>query len=1210
MSRSRFALIGLAAAALIAAVLCWQLLAPGGEGAGDAARLDGQGNADSAALPDAASSLAGGAPDALAGSGEDAAAAAAAEAAARAENYPRRRITGAVVMADGSAPPRDLVLSAAQSRQGPRVSSFRDTMDQMGGEDDSDDPVEAAQFLYGAEPAGEAPGSDAAAPASVSVTAPASTPDAAHAHAEPPARLPDRQRLAELTRTRVQPDGRFTMENVPQRRVWLVVEDDEFYADPPVRIASSAESVTVRLVRGGVLHGRVADEEGHPQADADVHGSSQFDPWMAMDSTARMTKLEELKTGADGSYRMVQVPADMPLTLGAWPSKSTSGLQGDRRKLTALQPGEQRQVDFVLRRAGRVAGIVRTLDEQPLANAHLELRRLDLSIGDMSAMMDNTRSSREVTDAEGRFAFESVPDGKFQIVLDEPGYRDAKSVKLDVSSGRIVVDVVIVADPGLSVMGQVVGPDAAPVANARVSGRRPRSLTNMYANMGDGHRMTDTADAEGHFKLTGLDAGKVTLEVEAEGFIQADLDVQAGATDVSIALQHSCSLSGIVVSTADGEPVHEFRAALKPAGGIFDPSDPLGIEKRMTSMRNSQAFKAREDGTFTLDGLEPGRYDLTVHAEGFGDTTIEDLELGADGRRGQVVMLPPEALVTGQVVSKRTGLPIEGADVSPAKGSAIEQMFEGMMGKGPRATTDDEGHFTMRGLDARPVSLHVRHADYREHTAEPLVLTPGETRDLGPIALSDGGRVHGRVLDRDGRGVPSVVVLLTNSTGSTVKRDSTDPEGRFAIGGLPPGTFNVMRVDFTMEMSEDAGPMDFLKDLVMQSVTIGEDEDREVDLRVGAGGGTRVHGTVRGTAGPAEGAMVSLMPERGGLDKLGMAMTDKSGDYEIASVKPGDYTLQVVMLDASMNAGSQPSSPLIETLTVGGSPELRHDVTLPGGVLNGRAESAVDGSAVAGVRLILQRTDEGRANQGVYSRLDGRVGETYSDAEGAFQFRYLPDGTYTVHAGGRNVVGMGQSGWARTKVEGVRVTGDGAGFKVKVKLRPGGSIAGRVSSVAGQPIEAASVWVGTEQDGWISTFSETTSDATGRYEVPDLGPGAFSLAFRADGYGYTVVPGVLVREGEPTAQDVTLPAGVALKLETGDRSPWSLSVSLIGPDGPLPTSLTALSDLAAAMGGDPQLLVGSFAPGSYQLRVTAEGQTILDTEVVLAANEATHVVTL
>ena len=1184
MNRSRVALIGLLAAVTVTAILCWQLLAPDNEGAGDAARLAGQGNEDAASLPDAAAALSGSTPDALAvAAGDVAGESGRAARAGATPNYPRRSIAGTVVMTDGSPLPRELRLSASLLRPKPEIGSIRDSINDR----DEDEEI----FVSGAS--GDPPVPEAPAP---------STPDTDWTR-------PDEGQLAELTATTVGADGRFVMPNLPPLRAWVVVDDDELYADPPAVVARDAESVQVRLVRGAVVSGRVTDGDGRPQAEATLEGQSQFDPWMAMDSTARMVELGEARTDAEGRYHLRQVPAEMPLVIVARPPPG-QGLQPDRRKLTALQPGERRELDCVLQRGSRVAGLVRSLDEQPLASAAVELRRIDLSMSDLSGFEEDGERGEEETDAEGRFAFEEVPDGKYFVVLDETGYRAVKSAKLELRAGREVDDVVLVADPGLTVAGTVIDADDKPVAEAIVWGRRPRSLMDFSAAFDDGGNTRGRTDAEGRFQLAGFEAGKVELTVRAPGFIASEQEVQAGASDVTIELRPSCSLSGIVVSTADGEPVHDFRAGLALAGGIFDPSDPLGIEKRMRSATGSQAFRQREDGTFTLEGLEPGTYDLTVQAQGYGDTTVAGLEIGAEGRKGQVVMLPPEAVVTGQVVTARTGQPIEGAEVAPRAGSGIEQIFEGMMGQGPRASTDGEGRFRIGGLDSQPVSLNVRHPAFREHTAEALVLQPGERRDLGRIALSDGGRIFGRVLDQGGRGVPSVVVLLTNSTGTMVKRDSTDPAGRYEIRGLPPGTFNVMRADFTMEFGEDASPMDFLKDLVMQAVTLAEDEEREVDLRVATGGGTRVHGTVRAAGGPVEGAMVSLLPDRGGYDRMGMAMTDKHGAYEMEDVKPGRYTLQVVMLDGGMTAGSQPSSPVVERLDVGGGPELRRDIQLPGGVLNGRVESAVDGKAIAGVRLILQRTDEGRLSEGLYSRLEGRVGESYSDAEGGFTFRYLPAGTYAITAGGRNVVGMGQSGWARTRLDDVRVAADDSGFTVRLKLRPAGSIAGRVSNAAGQPVEAAAVWVRDGQGGWLATLSETTTDSSGRYEVPDLSPGDFGLAFRAEGYGLTVVSGVLVREGAETPQDVTLPAGVALKLSTGDLSPWSLAVALTGPEGPLPTELTAVSDLAASIGGEAALLVGSFAPGEYHLTVVSEGQTILDTPVVLVAGEGSHVVTL
>lgn len=1201
MNRSRFVLVGVLAAVLVAVgALSWQMLAPGSDAAGPAAVLAGPDNADVAALPDATAGLQKSGPGALElapAATSDESAAAAAELAR--ESYPRREVSGTVVMADGSPLPSTLVLTASVFRPDPKIQSFGDVMANANGgsANEVDIEPESRAELRQSLDAGDLPAKQS--------TWIRTRLEQAEAEV---ASLPTVERLAELTRTRVGPKGEFSMANVPQRLAFIAVEDEGLYVDPVARITPGATNVTVRLVRGASVSGHVVDQNGRPVPGARVKADSQFDPWMAMDSSARSASLSERAADANGFYRLSKVPADTPMSVRARPDSGR--LQPDRHKLTALQPGERVELDFTLRDGSRIAGLVRTLEQAPLADARVELRRLDMAISDISGVKEDSEMKRAQTDAGGSFAFEGVPDGKYVVVLDEPGYRDAKSAKLVLSTGKDLSDVLLVADPGFTVEGRVLDPEGKPLADAAVLGRRPRSLTNMYANLDDGNRARTESDADGRFRLTGFDPGDVHLEARLDGFIEAELEVKAGVTDATLTLQRSLSLSGIVVSTVDGEPVRDFRAALRPSGGLFNPADPLGMEKRMASARFSESFRDREDGTFTLSGLEPGSYDLTVQATGFGDTTVTDIELGGEGRKGQVVMLPPESVVTGQIVSARTGLPIEGAQVSRAKGSGLEQMFEGMLGQGPRATTDSEGHFKIGGLDSRPLNLHVRHNAFREHTEQPLLLAPGETRDLGRIALSNGGLVHGRVLDPRGDGVPSVVVLLTSATGSTIKRDSTDPTGRYEIGGLPPGTFNVMRADFTMEMSEDSSPMDFMKDLVMQSVTLGEDEEREVDLKVSAGGGTLVRGTIRSASGPAEGAMVSLMPERGGLDKLGIAMANKLGEYEIANVEPGEYMLQVVMLDSSMTAGSQPSSPVIEQFTVAGQPEIRHDVRLPGGVLNGQVESALDGHALEGVRLLLQRTDEGRVTEGLYSRLEGRVGETYSGADGSFRFKYLPAGTYTVAAGGRNAVGMGQTGWARASVEDIQVADESGGFTVRVRLRPAGSVAGRVTNSAGAAIEGAAVWVRGEQGGWVATFSETASDTSGHYEVPDLSPGAWSLAFRAEGYGFTIVPAVFVREGVETPQDVALPPGVTLKLATGDRDPWELSVVLTGEDGPLPTELTSLSDLTAAMAGQPQMVVGSFAPGAYQLKVISQGEPILDTAVVLAPGEGSHVVTL
>jgi hypothetical protein len=154
------------------------------------------------------------------------------------------------------------------------------------------------------------------------------------------------------------------------------------------------------------------------------------------------------------------------------------------------------------------------------------------------------------------------------------------------------------------------------------------------------------------------------------------------------------------------------------------------------------------------------------------------------------------------------------------------------------------------------------------------------------------------------------------------------------------------------------------------------------------------------------------------------------------------------------------------------------------------------------------------------------------------------------------------------------------------------------------------VWARGPDGHWLSPFSEIASDAGGRYDVTSLEPGSWLLAFRDGGHALTLVPGVLVRAGETTPLDVTLPPGVSLRLKAGDVAPWTLDIRLEGPDGPVPTELVALTDLLSLADEEGMLVVGTFLPGPYRLRVEADGELLHDGQVVLPPGAAQHVVDL
>ncbi len=1091
-----------------------------------------------------------------------------------------RILHGTVRMADGSRLPDGLALHAQRRQPDPKLKSLRQTIS----EDRDPDPFDMPSL----------PGPpDVAPPGSAEGAALA-------AKARAPRMIMNPEKS---TATVVGADGRFEMAGVPESTMWLAIDDDFLYVDPAVAVRSGQDSVELLLVRGASLSGRITDADGAGVARAELKLGTTFDPFSVFDSSARMLGMEA-EADAEGRYLVRRIPVGLKLQVGA--SIDSGNRQPAHADLTPLHAGEQRVLDLTLAEGNVITGVVKQAGAAPLARAKVHLARLDVNVMNMAnaAMMSALGRDDTRTDADGRFRFEAIPDGTWEVVLGDDDWRIARSEQLELKGGMAVADIVLLADPGLEVAGRIEDEAGQPVAGATVYASRPTSFTDTSAAMDGRYRDSVNTDTDGAFRIGGLEEGKLVLRARASGFSAIKQDATAGDLHVLMTLSPLTTVSGIVVSLVDGEPVSDFRVSLLPAGGLFDLANMEKMQERMGSMKSARVFRGREDGTFTLEDVEPGDYDLTVSSAGFGTTLHGGLEVGAAGTRGLVVMLPPEATLSGSVVSARDGHPVEGASVSTAKRGMLSALTENLVGTGPESTTDKAGHFELGGLSGNAaVNLTVRHDSFRELAVPELVLVPGESRDLGALALSAGSAVHGRVLDATGRPVPDVVVMASSTSGASIKRSASDSEGLYRVEGLAPGAYTVMRMDFTMSVGK-GNPADMMKDMVFRTVTLVDNEDKELDLAPKGTEGTRLTGRVAASDGPVNGAMLSLIPEQGGMTSMQFSGCDKDGRYEIAGIAPGRYVLQVSVVDTSNAASTgQATSPVSEQLTIGGLAEQVHDVALPGGELHGTVESAVDGSFVPGVRVVLSRTDADRPTFGLAQATNGRVGESYTDASGAFRFRFLPGGTYTLVVGGQNMIGMGARGWAQTLVEGQTVNSSGPGFGIRVKVRPAGSIEGTVRSTSGVPLADVGVWVADANGAWQSTLSEVASDAGGAYAIGSLQGGSWTLAFRDGTHALKLVPGLLVREGAVTRQDVRLEPGISLQLATGSHPAGSLQVTLVGPDGPVPTGLVAMSDVMSMSDIGSALNLGTFAPGSYHLTVISAGETLLSTTVTLAGSK-------
>ncbi|MCB9899091.1 MAG: carboxypeptidase regulatory-like domain-containing protein [Planctomycetes bacterium] len=1023
-------------------------------------------------------------------------------------------------------------------------------------------------------------------------------------------------RLALVTRTPVASDGSFRIAKVPRMACWVQVEHATWWAPDPPRIAGlppkvtlpeeippptdgvervddalprdaatdetwSPVEVTVAITRGAALEGFVHDDDGRPVSGSRLTISVPMDPFTFLEGQGKGLSADFARSDSEGRFRLGPLPSDVAFKLAA---ESTGDVQGAVASVDALQPDEVREVDLLLPLGAGVSGRVIDEDETPLADADVRLVATDVSA--MSFGNDARPPEIERTsDASGGFEFRGVAAGGYRLIVAARDRVPSIGESFELAPGQRLSDVELRVRRGLSVSGRVVDARGEPVPEAEVMAALPPSMMDVRANMDRTYRHWKDVDGDGRFVLSGYDEGKLKVRARAPGRVSASLEADAGAEDLLLTLGDTTSIAGIAMDLDTGDPLTSYTLACYAGDGSFSMADMFELQDRLEASRPPLHVR-HDEGRFLLDGLQPGPYTLLLTAEGHARVVRSGLRAEAGkATTGVILMVPLEGRITGTVVDGRTGAPLGGALVTTGGTDMMSTYKELFSGTPPRATTDDDGRFELSGLSEDPVTLTVRHEGHVDETLPDTFVRSGQTLDVGLVRLSGGARLYGRIVDGRGQPAHDVTVLAADATGRTMKRASSDSDGRWEVLGLEPGSYRVTRMDFTVDVGDfDAG--DYMEKLVTKSVTVAADEDLEVDLSRDDAPGTTLRGLVSSSDGPQAKALVFAVLQDGGAD-VRMATADDDGRYELSGLRPGEYLLQVMPDMSDFTAGSQPSAPVSDVVDVLDMAVQVHDLHVPGGVLEVLL-SDESAHGVDGVRVIVERTDAGRTASSFLERTGNRVGEAFSKDGGHTRFGHLSTGTYDVAVGGRNLLGVGDTGWAFQRVGGVRVTDGKPATTLRVTLRPGAGIEGLVTDARGKPVAGAPVWVRDEIAGrWLSVLSETSTDHAGMFHVDGLEPGPYSLALGGTSHAFTRVPALNVSRGHVARADVTLPDGVEVFVDPGPYSLHELSAQVADSLGRIPLDLSSMDSLLGQLAQGGRLRVGRVASGSYDLTVKA-----------------------
>ncbi len=742
----------------------------------------------------------------------------------------------------------------------------------------------------------------------------------------------------------------------------------------------NVSGVNFTLTQGGSITGRVYDNQGNPLANADVWADNWDGGW-AGGTRTDVNGNYTIQGLADGQYRvMARAP-------GRVQNFYLNTLQYDQAIPVAVTTGQNTaNINFALEPGGTISGVVYDNLGNPLAYISVEGHRIDGPGG-----------GGATTGADGSFTLEGLPFGQYSI--SAPGsdrweendgdwarehYYDLVAVSENSPS---VTGINLSLVQGGSITGTVYDEMGHPLVNADV-------WADDY--WGRGWAGGTRTDENGNYTIRGLaDGGQYRVAARAPGrvqkFYQNTLDwdqatpviVTTGQDTASInfALDPGGTISGVVYDN-QGHPL----ADISVGGHRIDGPGGAGAT-------------TREDGTYTLEGLPFGEYEIVAPesdrwgandgnwAQSYNDLVI--VSVNSPNMAGINLSLVRGGRITGRVYDE-LGNPLANADV-------WAEYWDGWAG-GTR--TDDNGNYILQGLaDGQyrvtakaPGRVQKRYLNtFMWDQMTPVVVTSGQDTANINFALEPGGTISGVVYDDQGHPLADISVDAwwhgpDSSIGAT-----TGTDGSFTLEGLPFGEYEILAPGMGRGEANDGnwvrkfyGEEDRYSEPYLINITAANPNVAGYNFTLNQGGS--ITGRVYDDRGnPLANADVWADYWDGGW--AGETRTDENGNYTLEGLTAGQYRVaarapgRVQKFYSNTTDYSEATPVTVET----GQNTFNIYFALESGVIP-------NGGTIKG-----KVTLPGRNNySGVTVTIEGTNFTTVTDNQGNYQFDNVPAGNYKI----------------------------------------------------------------------------------------------------------------------------------------------------------------------------------------------------------------------
>jgi hypothetical protein len=595
--------------------------------------------------------------------------------------------------------------------------------------------------------------------------------------------------------------GRFRADKVPVsagKLHWSAVTRGSGRAVGMKEKPASDQPITViaELDAGTKISGVAVDGHGKPVTGVPVRIAETSGPWV-----------ERALSATEGRFEMTGAPRGAELLLGVEGDWVLANGQ-DTFPLRTADKVDAPAVRLIVEPAGTIDGSV--IARGPIAGAVISAMPTDRSLG----------APREVvSDRDGNFQLRGLRSNTtWELTARHPDYAPAFADRLSVRTRGLLLRM----STGGRLAGRVLDGTGRPYGDVQVYAHRISRSEQKQAGVPTVVGLREYADVqsdrEGRFVVDHLNAGEYRVEYR---------QATRMAFSPTAALTRTAALREGETTTLDDarlERSGKLRIVARARAGAVSDQLAVSILPNASGGAPHRARLSRgAAGTFEMQALEPGVYDISVHDRKLGYASASAIRIESGASAEATVEFTGTLSLRGKIVDDGKA-PVATAVVDAFLAGSGSQAGYTLAGRAPdnfsgnTALSREDGSFELTGLSPGSHRVHVR-----KPGLPPVELTIAVEQTMQPLAIR---LPRGAELEVALATAAAQKVIVAEAAGGAQHFQSavTDTSGIARFEALPAGSYRLSAI---------------VPDLNPARVSLAAGESKRVVLTVSRGNETQ-----------------------------------------------------------------------------------------------------------------------------------------------------------------------------------------------------------------------------------------------------------------------------------------------------------------------------------------------------------------------------------